>query len=340
MVRTWDRWLVGLIVPQSAGAHEPTARDVEERIRGLLGHPTLPIKILSTSKWTINDIVAKHYSVGRVFCMGDAVHRHPPTNGLGSNTCVQDAFNLAWKLALVLRGTAHPSLLESYNRERQPVGRQVVARANKSMVQNSIVWDMLGGGTRRAMSPEEHAAVFDTREGRAALRAEIDKMKYEYHAHGVELNRQYVSGAVIDDGTPVPIPQRDPELFYEPTTRPGASLPHAWLGTRAPGPRVSTLDVAGKRRFMLFTGHGGEQWRNAARTVSGDTGVEIGVASIGPFLDYEDLYGTWHKLSEIEEEGCVLVRPDLHIGWRSATAPLDPTSKLSQVVRSLLGFSQ
>ena len=182
--------------------------------------------------------------------------------------------------------------------------------------------------------------MFDTREGRAALRAEIDKMKYEYHAHGVELNRQYVSGAVIDDGTPVPIPQRDPELFYEPTTRPGASLPHAWLGTRAPGPRVSTLDVAGKRRFMLFTGHGGEHWRNAARTVSGDTGVEIGVASIGPFLDYEDLYGTWHKLSEIEEEGCVLVRPDLHIGWRSATAPLDPTSKLSQVVRSLLGFSQ
>jgi 2,4-dichlorophenol 6-monooxygenase len=171
------------------------------------------------------------------------------------------------------------------------------------------------------------------------LRAEIDKMKYEYHAHGVELNRQYVSSAVIPDGTPAPVYARDAELYYQPSTHPGASLPHAWLGTRGPSARISTLDIAGKQRFMLLTGHGGERWREAARKASETTGVGVCVTSIGPFLDYEDLYGTWRRLSEVEEEGCVLVRPDLYIGWRSTTMPPDPTVRLTQVMRGLLGFS-
>src|SRR5882757_8630897 len=296
MVRRWDRWLIGLIVPEAAGIPEPSQGDIEERIRGLLGHTTLPIKMVSTSKWTINDIAAETYVEGRVYCMGDAVHRHPPTNGLGSNTCIQDAFNLAWKLAFVIQGKANASLLDSYHAERQPIGRQIVARANKSMVQNAIVWDLLGAGTRRVTSPSEHAAMFDTREGRATLCAEIDEMKYEYHAHGVELNRQYASGAIVQDQTSTATYTRDPELYYQPTTQPGASLPHAWLGSRLPSPRISTLDVAGKGRFTLLTGHGGQGWRAAATAVTEALGVEVRVISIGPYLDYEDLYGTWRKL--------------------------------------------
>jgi 2,4-dichlorophenol 6-monooxygenase len=338
MVRPWDQWLVGLIVPEAAGMPEPTAEEIEERVREIIGSPNLPLKILHTSVWTINDVVAGHYSVGRIFCMGDAVHRHPPTNGLGSNTCVQDAFNLAWKLALVLQDKASPALLDSFDAERQPIGRQIVARANKSMGQNMKVWDLLGGGTRTTMSPTEHAAVFDTREGRATLRREIDTMRYEYHAHGVELNRDYVSGAVVEDGTPPLVYERDAELFYQPTTRPGASLPHIWLGKREAGPRVSSLDVAGKRRFTIFTGHGGEGWREAAQTVSERTGVEIAVVAIGPYLDYEDFYGRWSALSGVEEDGCVLIRPDLYIGWRCATIPADPAATLSDVMQRVLGF--
>jgi 2,4-dichlorophenol 6-monooxygenase len=338
LVRRWDRWLVALMVPQGVEMPEPTPDDLLERIRSLLGHPTLPIRMLNTSRWTINDVVAERYSVGRVFCMGDAVHRHPPTNGLGSNTCIQDAFNLAWKLALEIKGKAHPRLLESYNAERQPVGRQIVARANKSMLQNATVWDLLGAGTRRATAATEHAAVFDTREGRDTLRAEIKKMRYEYHAHGVELNREYVSGALIDDGRPRLSGDRDRELYYEPTTRPGSSLPHAWLGSRMPSPRISTLDIAGKCRFMLFSGPGGQAWRSAAVAVAEATGIELGVALIGPYLDYEDLYGTWHELSEVQEDGCVLVRPDLHVAWRSLTLPSDPTATLTRVMQRLLGL--
>jgi 2,4-dichlorophenol 6-monooxygenase len=110
MVRPWDQWLVALMVPDAVGVPSPSPEDIAQRVREVIGDPSLPLKILSLSTWSINDIVAQHYSVGRVFCMGDAVHRHPPTNGLGSNTCVQDAFNLTWKLALVLQGKAGPAL--------------------------------------------------------------------------------------------------------------------------------------------------------------------------------------------------------------------------------------
>ena len=75
-----------------------------EIAHNLIGDHTIPIKIKSTSVWTVNNMYALANSKGRVFCMGDAVHRHPPSNGLGSNTSIQDAYNLAWKLAYVLKG--------------------------------------------------------------------------------------------------------------------------------------------------------------------------------------------------------------------------------------------
>jgi 2,4-dichlorophenol 6-monooxygenase len=89
-----------------------------------------------------------------------------------------------------------------------------------------------------------------------------------------------------------------------------------------------------------LTGHGGEPWRDAARVVSGSTGVEIAVVSIGPSLDYEDLYGSWRSLSEIEEDGCVLVRPDLHVGWRCATLPAEPLRALEMAMTRILGLGQ
>jgi 2,4-dichlorophenol 6-monooxygenase len=340
MVKPWNQWLVGLIVPQAAGKPEPTTQDFELRIRESVGDDSLPIKILSTSMWTINDVYAERYAAGRIFCMGDAVHRHPPTNGLGSNTSIQDAFNLAWKLALVVLGKADPALLDSYEAERQPVGQQVVARANKSFRQNNTVWDLLGGGTRTVMGPDDHAAVFDTREGRATLRAEVDLMKYEYHAHGVEMQRSYASGAVLADGSPEPVADHDPELVYRPNTRPGSVVPHVWLNHRLPGPAISTLDVAGKGRFMLFTGPGGDAWRDAARQASEALGVEVGMTSIGPFCDYEDPYGWWVDYAGTEEDGAVLVRPDHIVAWRVGGLPGDPAAALTGALRSILGLAR
>src|SRR3954471_17536432 len=73
------------------------------------------------------------------FCLGDAVHRHPPFNGLGSNTCIQDAFNLAWKIDYVMSGKAGPKLLESFSKERQPVGTNIITRAIQGL-RDHIHW--------------------------------------------------------------------------------------------------------------------------------------------------------------------------------------------------------
>jgi 2,4-dichlorophenol 6-monooxygenase len=101
-------------------------------IREAIGDPEVQFKIKKITRWQVNHVVAKKYRIGRVFLAGDAAHRHSPANGLGSNTSVQDSYNLAWKLALVLSGRADDSLLDSYSEERQPVGRQVIDRAMKS----------------------------------------------------------------------------------------------------------------------------------------------------------------------------------------------------------------
>ena len=83
-------------------------------------------------------------AAGRVFCAGDAIHRHPPSNGLGSNTSIQDSYNLAWKLAAVLNGQAAPALLDTYSTERAPVAEQIVLRANKSSREFVQFFEVLG----------------------------------------------------------------------------------------------------------------------------------------------------------------------------------------------------
>jgi 2,4-dichlorophenol 6-monooxygenase len=334
MVRPWDQWVASLMRPASAS--DPDEREIEARLHEIIG-AQVPIKILDKSTWSINDLIASHYSVGRVFCMGDAVHRHSPANGLGSNTCVQDAFNLAWKLAFVLQGKASARLLDSFNLERQPVGRQVVKRADKSLGINNDLWNFMIGNKEHAMSSIEYQSLLGTSEGRVKFRSLLKAFPFENHAHGVELNRHYVSNAVVEDDKREPVAEDDDELFYHPNTRPGAPLPHVWLGKREAGPRVSSLDLAGKRRFTMFSGHGGERWREAARAVLDDTSVEIVVILIGPYLDYEDLYGRWSELSAIQEDGCVLIRPDLYVAWRCDKMPADPIMTLSAVMRELLG---
>jgi 2,4-dichlorophenol 6-monooxygenase len=103
-----------------------------EIVHSLLGTSDIAVEITGTSLWGNNEMFATSLQNGRVFCAGDAVHRHPPSNGLGSNTSVQDSYNLAWKLAAVLRGAASPTLLDTYTEERGPVAKQIVLRANKS----------------------------------------------------------------------------------------------------------------------------------------------------------------------------------------------------------------
>ncbi|MFF7275565.1 FAD-dependent monooxygenase [Streptomyces griseorubiginosus] len=338
-VRPWNEWLIVWGYDVTAGAPDLTTEYAESVVRQLVGDDEIPVTIKSSSAWTVNEMYAETYSHGRVFCAGDATHRHPPSNGLGSNTSIQDSYNLAWKLKLVLDGTASPKLLDTYTAERAPIGKQVVTRANQSIGETAPIFEALDGLSPQ--TPEQLwaniAARKDATEAaekqRAKLREAIAFKVYEFNAHGVDLNQRYASDAIVPDGTPPETFTRDPELHHQPTSRPGARIPHAWLtaGTRT----VSTLDTVGQGRFTLLTGIGGAGWLRAAEAQD----LDIATVVVGPGQQYEDPYGDWARLSEISDAGALLVRPDGFVAFRHATAAPDAEALLSDALRRILGHA-
>ncbi len=341
MVRPWRRWLAIWGYEIEQGPPRLDAKLATQIVHNLIGDSSIPIKIESTSTWTVNNAHVSRNSRGRVFCMGDATHRHPPTNGLGSNTSIQDAFNLCWKLALVLKGKAAPSLLETYDAERTPVAEQIVKRANKSLDDFPPILQALGLFDTK--DPEQmveniagrKASTPEAARQRAALIHAINATHYVYNAHGVEMNQRYASAAVVPDGGPVPEFERDPELYHQHSSRPGAPLPHVWLEKECR--KVSTLDVRPSGGFALITGTGGEAWIDAATSATAEFGVEVRVAVVGPGKEYQDTYGDYARIREIEENGALLVRPDNIIAWRSAALPADPGRALRNALAKVLG---
>jgi 2,4-dichlorophenol 6-monooxygenase len=347
MVRPWNEWLIVWGYDINQPPPKMTDELATEIAHKLIGDSSIPIKIKSYSVWTVNNMYATRLSSGRVFCMGDAIHRHPPSNGLGSNTSVQDAYNLAWKLAAVLRGHATPALLESYDEERAPVAKQIVTRANQSIAEFGPIFEALGLlNTEDFAVMREHMAARKGNDAaaaaqREALRKAIAFKDYEFNCHGVELNQRYTSCAIVADAAPDTGFARDAELYYQPSTRAGAHLPHVWL--QREGRPVSTLDIAGKGRFLVLTGIGGESWAAAAAKITGETGMEVATAIVGPDRDFEDAYGEWAALREIDEGGCLLVRPDMQIGFRAlhaAATAQDAHARLAAAFNHILGHKQ
>lgn len=177
------------------------------------------------------------------------------------------------------------------------------------------------------------------RERRKALTDGMRAACHEFLAQGSDMGQRYESSAIFRDaGDSPPQLPADAVLYHEPHTYPGCRLPHAWLNTAVPtATQLSTLDLAGKGRFVLFTGHGGDAWRTAAKHVKKTLNLEIAVFFIGYGLEYEAVYGDWYKLREVEEDGCVLVRPDNFVAWRSLKMANNVSDKLVHVMKSILG---
>jgi len=287
------------------------------------------------------------------FCLGDAVHRHPPARGLGSNTCIQDAYNLAWKVAYVEKGLASRSLLDTYTAERQPVGKEVVEQANSALRANALIWEAIGTLPPAAdpfARTELKQANAAGRARRERLREALRLIPSEYNGLGLEMGQRYQSSGLYladeDDGPPIGRGQKavlDPIDDYVPSTYPGRRLPHAWLNKAVPGDVVSTTDLAGHGAFVLFTGVGGEAWKVAAGFVAETARVPVKAYSVGYRQDWEDVYSTWYDVRDVDESGAILVRPDRVVAWRSRYAPAGGVegakSKLETVMRSILGLS-
>lgn len=339
-VRPWTEWALLMMYDPAQGEPDLSDAAIIARAHAAIGDDSIVVKVKSANKWQVNHIAAQHMQRGRVFLAGDAAHRHPPANGLGTNTSIQDGFNLAWKLALVLQGRASPQLLQTYSAERQPVARQVVDRAMKSVGELKYIVDALGfhpgqsaeEGWQNVAELESDSAL--GRERRERLASAVQRQNYQFNCHGVELGQVYDSRAIVKDGALREPPLADAELYYQASTYPGASLPHAWVERARQ--RISTLDLCGHGRFTVLTGLGGKAWVEAARQLSAEFGIDLATSVIGPGGEVQDHNGSWARVRNMDETGCLLVRPDRHVAWRAQQAVANPVEQLRAVLQAIL----
>ncbi|OAP57296.1 2,4-dichlorophenol 6-monooxygenase [Fonsecaea erecta] len=341
MVRPWNEFLVSMHMAKPDVNYIPCAKDIIRRLQQMIGDSSVQIELLNFSRWTINDQVARAWQKGNVFCIGDAVHRHPPINGLGSNTCISDAFNIAWKLAYVLKGTADPSILETLTLERKPVGDGIVRRANDGMLIHRKLWALMGSTTeeRAVVSGILQAPSIEGARLRKQLRTIIEETDDEFNALGIQMNQIYSKSPllVVENGDSPPdldgVNLMKQQVI---STFPGFHLPHVWVVKDGQLERISTLDLAGHGEFVLFTGIGGEGWLQAARDIARTDGVPMKGYGIGRGLEYSDAYWDWEKVRGVEEDGAVLVRPDHFVCWRCQRLVSNPSARLREVIRALL----
>lgn len=340
-VKPWAEWVMLFMYDPNGGDPDLSEEALTARAHATIGDSDIDVRIKSVGTWQINHVVAKRYSIGRVFLAGDAAHRHPPANGLGTNTSIQDAYNLSWKLAMVLNGLAGPGLLETYHLERQPIGEQVVDRAMKSVADMLPISRALG--FEPGQSAQDGWALLnhlfssddDAVERRRTLNEAIQLQNYQFNALGVEIDQRYRCGALVDGGEPWDEGTVDPELHHRPTTHAGARLPHAWIEHQRA--RVSTLDI-GASQIRLLTGRSGEGWGEAALRAGKAMGIDIPVFQLGRGCDYDDVYLMWENVREVGDDGAILVRPDGHIAWRAHRMPGDPEADLTAVLAAMLGL--
>jgi hypothetical protein len=275
-----------------------------ELVQTAIGTGSIPVTIENIMHWEASADMAEQLQDDRVFIAGDAAHTMPPNGGFGGNTGVQDAHNLAWKLALVLKGFAGPGLLSSYGTERHPVGALTVEQAYSRYVLR----------TAPNMS----------RDGLEPVAPDLNiEMGYIYH-----------SDAVVPE---LPDEDRNDRCVHENPReskgRPGTRAPHVWLQRR--DEQISTLDLFG-RNFALLVGREGNAWVEADWAEGAKPlGIDLDVHKIGengltdPSDGFPAAYG-------ITPAGAVLVRPDGFVAWRGKAGDGASPERIKSVLETLL----
>ncbi len=286
--------------PTSDVAADMSEPRLLELVRASLGVPDLPVEIENVQPWNASAEWAERFQEGRIFIAGDAAHAMPPNGGFGGNTGIHDAHNLAWKLALVLKGKASPALLDSYDVERRPVAAFTCDQAY----------------TRYVL--------------RLAPELKTDDLTPFVPDPPIALGYRYRSSAIVAE------PGADEALWedpHTPTGMPGTRGPHVFL--ERGGERLSAIDLAG-RNFVLLAGPEGQAWCEAGREAGKSLGVPVDAYRLGTDLvdtadprPFADLYG-------LSADGAVLVRPDGFIAWRARAGHEDPHGALRGALGQIL----
>jgi 2,4-dichlorophenol 6-monooxygenase len=335
-----EEWVIHLNYP-ARDSRAQSDEQVEADVRRALGIGEHPMRIHKITRWSVDAVIASAFAVGRVFLVGDAAHRHPPTGGLGLTSAIHDVHNLSWKLAAVLAGHAAPELLATYEAERRPVDERNAQRSLENAVNHFTIVNALGVAPENAEEVcwSNLRRMWSARAEDAEHRSEVLRMmraqSMEFSEHNVELGYAYASAAIAPDGSPAPEPLDDVRV-YEPSTRPGSPLPHAWIDDENSG-RRAIKDLVRPGRFLLIAGERGDPWCEAARELAIEAGVPIDAVRIGHLDgDLFDPRSTWARRREIGPDGALLVRPDRFIAWRSAGASERPADMLAAALEQIL----
>ncbi|MDE3108722.1 MAG: FAD-dependent monooxygenase [Acidobacteriota bacterium] len=292
-------WLGDPNNPVTDVSKDLTEEKCYELLRAALGTDTVPVTVDSVMHWDAQADTAERFRQGRIFLAGDAAHVMPPHGGFGGNTGIQDAHNLAWKLAYVLKGLAGSELLSTYDRERRSAAGFTVEQAFSRYV------------------------------NRAAPYLRSENMQPLENDLNIECGYIYHSAAVIPDSANETRVHMNPR---ESKAMPGTRAPHLYL--EKDGARISTLDLFGGN-FVLITGPEANAWTECASAAAKQLRVPLDVHAVGkaglldPGGDFLAAYG-------ISPAGAVLVRPDGFVAWRAKTAEGASTGRFAGVLDSVL----
>jgi hypothetical protein len=275
--------------------------DAVARVRAAVGRD-VPVEVISSRTYKAFQLVADHFGDGRVLMAGDAVHLFVPPGGLGMNTGIQDAFNLGWKLAAMIRGWGGPRLLESYESERRPIAVRNTNRAADSYLNARDAFMVDPRIDEEGPEGERVRAEWTPKVRAAGL--------HQHSIAGAQLDPAYVGSPIC--ATPDPAEDNPDKLTYRPSAGPGHRAPHAWMADGR-----STLDLADPNGFVLLDFGG-----NAVPLISaaGLRGVPLTTKRIRDPAAAA-LYGT--KLA--------LIRPDGIVAWRGDAPPADATGLIDRI---------
>lgn len=261
-----------------------------EILNKVIGRDDISIEIKHILPWVMMSEVADQYRVGNVFVVGDAAHRFPPTGGLGLNTGLQDAHNLAWKIAAVEKHGASETLLDTYESERRGVA---VINAGQSFKNAQRIL-----GLQKALRTETNddpEALLTTLADPAAqreIRSQIENQREHFDSLALQLGFTYGKAATTFGNI----------SHFKPELEVGARFPHAWL--RQNGKSISSLDLLSDTRFTLFIGENASVIKMP---------LDFPLTIVRPGLDFVDESGRFIALLGLTEKRAVLVRPDGHI---------------------------
>lgn len=267
----------------------------------------LPVSIIGHWPWTAGvALVAERFATSRVVLAGDAVHLFTPTGGFGMNTGMDDASNLAWKLAAMVQGWGGANLLSSYETERKPIAHRntTAARELNKQLANMPPIDAIDQD-----SPAGEAT-------RAKVSAHLATMTEEYASLGVQLGSRYDGSPIVtEDGAP----PADDFLNYKPSGVPGGRAPHYWPG-QGRNYGDSLYDQFGKGFTLLRLG-GSAPDTSSIEAAAQRRRVPLKVIDL-PQSEARDLYG----------RDLALIRPDQYVAWRGDAPPTDPDRLIGRLI--------